>query len=148
MTMSFTNNKTYELWRAFMPRRKEIPNNIGEELYSIEVYAPRYFNFFNPDSEFEKWAAMEVTDFETIPVTMESITLPDGLYAVFIHTGPANEGPRTYQNIFGSCLPASEYDIDNRPHFAVMGQKYKHEDPDSEEEIWIPVKPKNKEDRQ
>jgi AraC family transcriptional regulator len=42
--MSFTKNKTYELWRNFMPRRKEIQNNIGTELYSIEVYAPFYFN--------------------------------------------------------------------------------------------------------
>jgi len=121
--MSFTKNKTYELWRNFMPRRKEIQNNIGTELYSIEVYAPFYFNNFNPDAEFEKWAATEVTDFQTIPIEMETITLPNGLYAVFVHKGPANNGPKTYQFIFGTWLPNSDFLLDIRPHFAIMGQK-------------------------
>jgi AraC family transcriptional regulator len=48
MTMSFPDHKTVELWKSFMPRRKEIQNNIGSELYSIEVYNPL---FFQPMSE-------------------------------------------------------------------------------------------------
>ena len=142
MIMSFSDNKTFELWRSFMSRRKEIKNNIGTELYSIEVYAPLYFNNFNPNAEFEKWAAIEVADFETIPNEMETITLPDGLYAVFVHKGPASTGPKTYQYIFGTWLPNSDFLLDNRPHFARMGEKYKNEDPNSEEEIWIPIKAK------
>jgi AraC family transcriptional regulator len=31
--------------------------------------------------------------------------------------------------------------LDQRPHVEVMGEKYKNNDPDSEEEIWIPIKP-------
>ncbi len=54
--------------------------------------------------------------------------------------GPASKGPETYRNIFETWLPASGYVLDNRPHFAVMGEKYRNEDPDSEEEIWIPIK--------
>ena len=72
---------------------------------------------------------------------MESIASPEGLYAVFVHKGPASEGPRTYQNIFATWLPNSDFILDNRPHFAIMGEKYKREDSDSEEELWIPVKP-------
>jgi len=34
--------------------------------------------------------------------------------------------------------------LDNRPHFEVLGEKYKNGDPESEEEIWIPVKEKAK----
>jgi len=142
MMMSFSKNKTYELWRSFMPGRKEIENSIGSELYSIEIYTPSYFDNFNHDVEFEKWAAIEVKNFQTIPDEMETITLPDGLYAVFIHKGAASTGPKTYQNIFGNWLPKSDFILDNRPHFAIMGEKYKYEDPDSEEEIWIPIKPK------
>lgn len=48
-----------------------------------------------------------------------------------------------FQYIFGTWLPASGYYLDNRPHFEILGHKYKNNDPDSEEEIWIPVKPKN-----
>ena len=36
----------------------------------------------------------------------------------------------------------SKYSIDNRPHFEIIGEKYKNNDPNSEEEIWIPIKPK------
>jgi AraC family transcriptional regulator len=142
LTMSFTKNKTFELWSGFMPKRKEIRNSIGTELYSIEVYAPNYFDNFNPDAEFEKWAAVEVTDFQVIPDNLKSITSPEGLYAVFVHKGPASEGPKTYQYIFATWLPNSDYSLDNRPHFAIMGEKYKSEDKDSEEELWIPIKPK------
>jgi AraC family transcriptional regulator len=140
--MSFSNNKTKELWQGFMPRRGEIKNNIGSELYSIEVYPLLFFDNFNPNTEFDKWATVEVTDFKMVPEDMETITLPHGLYAVFIHKGPASEGPKTYQYIFETWLPASEFLLDNRPHFAKMGEKYKKEDLSSEEEIWIPIKPK------
>jgi AraC family transcriptional regulator len=140
--MSFSNNKTGELWRSFMPKRREIGNTIGTELYSIEVYGNHFFSNFNLETEFEKWAAVEVTDFETVPEEMETITLPCGLYAVFLHKGAAIEGPETYQYIFETWLPESDFILDDRPHFAVMGEKYKNEDPDSEEEIWIPIRPK------
>ena len=36
--------------------------------------------------------------------------------------------------------PKSKYELDKRPHFALMGEEYKNEDPDSEEELWFPIK--------
>jgi AraC family transcriptional regulator len=142
MCMSLSANKTGQLWQNFMPRRKEIQNIIGSELFSIEVYPPTYWDKFDPDAEFEKWAAVEVAGWRTIPDDMETMTLPNGQYAVFIHKGPASAAPQTYGYIFGTWLPNSDFLLDNRPHFALMGEKYKNEDPNSEEEIWIPVKPK------
>ncbi|MFM9945765.1 MAG: GyrI-like domain-containing protein, partial [Bacteroidia bacterium] len=44
--------------------------------------------------------------------------------------------------IYGTWIPNSEYNLDNRPHFEILGEKYKNNHPDSEEEIWIPIKPK------
>jgi AraC family transcriptional regulator len=140
--MSFSGNKTGALWRNFMPKRKEIKNSVGTERYSIEVYPPVFFHNFDPDASFEKWAAVEVTDFLAIPEEMETITVPAGSYAVFIHKGPASDGPVTYSYIFEDWLPNSAYLLDDRPHFALMGEKYKNEDPASEEELWIPIKPK------
>jgi len=139
--MSFSKNKTFELWSNFMPRRKEITNTIGTELYSVEVYPQFFFNHFHPDNEFEKWAAVEVSDPKNIPGGMEVLTIPRGLYAVFIHKGPATEAAKTYDHIFRTWLPHSGFIVDQRPHFAVMGEKYKKDDPASEEEIWIPVQP-------
>lgn len=138
--MSFTNNRTKKLWQSFMPFKKEIKNSMSQELFSVEVFDDSFFIDFNHDNEFEKWAAVEVSNYESVPYNMETLILPEGKYAVFIHKGAASEGPKTYQYIFLNWLPASEYIIDNRPHFALMGEKYKGEDPDSEEEIWIPIK--------
>lgn len=140
--MSFSDNRTFELWRGFMPRRKEIRNSLGTDLYSVEVYPPTFWEKFSTGTEFEKWAAIEVSDFNAPPDQMETLTLPAGLYAVFVHRGPASTGSETYDYIFKSWLPNSDFTLDNRPHFAVMGEKYKQNDQDSEEEIWIPVKQK------
>lgn len=137
--MSLADNKTSQLWQNFMLRRREIGNKAGPELFSVEVYDKSYFEDFNPEKEFDKWAAMEVTDVKNLPPDMEPLLIPGGLYAVFIHRGPASGGEKTYRYIFETWLPGSPFLIDNRPHFAVMGEKYKKDDPDSEEEIWIPV---------
>ena len=142
ITMSFTNIKTQELWQRFMPRRNEITNKIGTDLYSLEVFNASFFDAFDPNTEFEKWATVEVTDFDHVPDAMETLTVPSGLYAVFLHKGLVSEAPKTYDYIFRTWLPGSNFQVDNRPHFAVMGEKYKRDSPDSEEEIWIPVKPK------
>lgn len=141
-TMTFANNTTFELWKSFMVKRKEIKNTIGTELYSIQIYPPLFFNNFNPNSAFEKWATIEVSDFNSVPDEMKTCTLPGGLYAVFDYKGSSSEAPATFKYIFGTWLPNSEYELDNRPHFEILGEKYKREDPNSEEEIWIPIKEK------
>ncbi len=137
---SLVQNRTAELWRSFMPHRKSISNTVDTLLYSVELYGSDYFTNYNPGAEFEKWAAIEVTGFDDLPDGMEALTIPEGLYAVFIHKGPAAEGPKTFQYIFTQWLPQSGYVVDNRPHFEVMGEKYKADSPDSEEELWVPVK--------
>lgn len=141
-TMSFADNKTGELWRGFMPHRKGITNAIGTDLYSMQLYAPEFFRQFNPHAIFEKWAAVEVADFDNIPEGMETFTLIGGLYAVFLHKGSSTDNS-TFQYIFNTWLPNSEYTLDDRPHFEMLGAKYKNNDPDSEEEIWVPIKHKD-----
>lgn len=141
LKMSFAHNQTSELWRAFMPRRREIANAVNADLYSLQRYGPAFFAPFNPLAEFEKWAAVEIPDFSQVPAGMETLTLPAGLYAVFAHKGSSTDNS-TFEYIFGTWLPQSEYDLDDRPHFEVLGAKYKNNDPDSEEEIWIPVRVK------
>ena len=138
---SLSVNRTNELWQKFMPRRNEIRNKQGNILYSIQVSDSSYnFSNFNADALFEKWAAVEVESIDNIPEGMESFILPGGLYAVFFHKGAASTGHVTFRYIFERWLPSSEYKLDNRPHFEILGEKYKNQDPASEEEIWIPVK--------
>ncbi|HLP21243.1 MAG TPA: GyrI-like domain-containing protein, partial [Chitinophagales bacterium] len=140
ITTTIAKNEAPVLWGGFMPRRKEITNALNSDLYSVEVFAVGFFKAFNPNAEFEKWAAVEVSDFETVPDGMETLTIHAGLYAVFIHKGRDSEALKTFGYIFNTWLPASEYVIDDRPHFEVMGEKYKRDNPESEEEVWVPVK--------
>ena len=139
LKMSLSNNKTGELWGGFLPKIKEIKNNLTTDKISMQVYDSSYHENFNPNSEFEKWATIEVNDFNDIPRDMEIFTLSGGLYAVFNYKGSSNDNS-IFQYIFMTWLPNSEYKLDDRPHFEVLGEKYKNNDPNSEEEIWIPIR--------
>jgi AraC family transcriptional regulator len=141
LEMSLANNKTGELWASFMPHRRSIPNAISDDLISMQVHPPNYFSDFKPTTPFEKWATVEVADFVEVPMGMEKFILRGGLYAVFHYKGSSSDAS-IFQYIFGTWLPASDYILDARPHFEVLGEKYKNNDPSSEEEIWIPVKVK------
>ena len=139
--MNFTENNTGELWQSFMPRLKEIKNKISADLFSVQLYNNDYnFNQFNPSAYFTKWAATEVLCIDDIPANMETLIIPQGLYAVFLHKG-SNADNTTFQYIFQTWLPASEqYMLDARSHFELLSKKYKNGYSSSEEEIWIPIK--------
>jgi len=122
-----------------MPRRNEIQHRSGTDLYSLQVYSSSFFEPFNPAAVFEKWALAEVTRFDNIPVGMESFILPAGLYAVFHYKGSAAGAPEFFRSIFTDWLPRSGYTLDDRPHFEILGEKYKKNDPESEEDVWIPI---------
>ncbi len=141
ISMSLAVNKTAERWKSFMPRRAEITNNISNNLISMQIYSPNYFVEFSPTNEFEKWATIEVTNFDNVPGDLETIILHGGLYAIFDYKG-LNTDSSIFQYIFGTWLPNSMYLLDDRPHFEVLGEKYKNADPNSEEEIWIPIRHK------
>jgi AraC family transcriptional regulator len=137
--MSHAANKTNELWRALMPHRKEIQCPISSELLSITRYdsIPDFRNF-NPATEFEKWAGVEVSSFGTPPLGMSTLVIPAGLYAVFHYKGLSTDSA-PYQHIFGRWLPDSEFKLDHREHYEMLGPLYRNNDPDSEEDICIPI---------
>ena len=141
--MNFTDNKTGELWQSFMPRLKEIKNKLSADLFSVQLYNDDYnFNQFDPSAYFTKGAATEVSSFDDVPVNMETLNIPQGLYAMFLHRG-SNADNSTFQYIFQTwLLTFDDYYLDARPHFEVLGEKYKNDDSSSQEKIWIPIKRK------
>ena len=137
---------TGQLWKSFMPHKDKIKNVSNDNLYSVQIF-PKHTNFkdFNAETPFQKWAAVEVNEIESIPEGMKALNLPKGEYAIFIHHGPSRNFPKTAQYIFGMWLPNSIYEFDHRPQFEIMGSDYKgHDDEDSQEEVWIPIKRKPK----
>lgn len=125
------------LWKRFMPQKKEIQHLVNEELIAMQVY--RDFNRL--ENSFDIWACVEVSNLDTIPERMIGFTIPKGTYAVFLHKGM--DASKTYQYIITQWLPNSGFEIDNRPHFQVMGKLYKNGSPDSEEDFYVPVRQKN-----
>jgi AraC family transcriptional regulator len=143
LMMSLENNRTPELWRGFMPYRKEIKNKVSNDLINMQVFDSSFdFKNFVTTTVFERWAAIEVTDFNYVPPKMETYVLKSGWYAVFHYAGlPENYMP-TFQYIFHQWFPQSMYEVDQREHFEILGDKYKSNDATSEEDIWIPIKKK------
>lgn len=139
MVMSYANYRIGELWGSFMPRKKEIINPLTNDLISLVVYKPSHFIDFQLTNEFERWATVEVADFINLPADMETYILSGGLYAVFDYKGMSSGASAFFQYIFSEWLPNSDYRLADRAHFEVLGEKYKNNDPSSEEEIWIPI---------
>jgi AraC family transcriptional regulator len=145
MTMSLSDNKTQELWRSFMPRRKEIPHRLTTDLFSLQVYDSSYFEDFRPNQPFEKWALVEVGSTEAIPDGMEVFDLIGGEYAVFIYKNIPTRPQHVFeffQYIYAVWLPSTDYCLDDKPHFEILSDTYKQNSADAEEEVWIPIKTK------
>lgn len=140
LKMSYVDYRIVELWSSFMPRRKEIKNNLTSDLIPLVVYPMSHFVNFKPTNEFERWATVEVENYDEVPTDMETYVLPSGLYAVFEYKGTSSKASNFSQYIYDLWVPNSKYILDDRAHFEVLGEKYKKNDPSSEEEIWIPIK--------
>ncbi len=140
LSFTYADYRAFELWSSFMPRRREIANAIGIELYNIQIN-PDNFDF-QPNTPFVKWAAVAVSDFDVIPNGMAILEIPEGLYAVFHYKGNQSNAATFFNAIYTQWLPNSDYELDHRPQFEILGEKYKNNDSNSEEEIWIPIKKK------
>lgn len=85
MVLSLDNNTTAALWQGFMPRLGEIEGRLNEDLMSVAVYPPTYFQAFDYATPFEKIAAVEVAKSAEIPLGMAEFVLP-GVYTQFSTT--------------------------------------------------------------
>lgn len=141
LSFTYSNYRAFELWSSFMPNRKEIQNAIGSELYNIQIN-PENFDF-QPNTPFTKWAAVAVSTFDFVPNDMQVLEISEGLYAVFHYKGNQENAATFFEQIYTEWLPSSNYELDNRPQFEILGDKYKNNSPESEEEIWIPIKKRN-----
>lgn len=144
LMMSWMNDRNAELYRQFMPQRHSILHRINNTVFSVQCYSKSIETYFQqPGLEFEKWAAVAVTDSSALPQEMEVLQILAGEYLTFIYRGTVMEYPATARYVFGEWLPASEYIVDDRPHFEIIPEGYRPDDPNAEEEVYIPVKRKS-----
>ena len=124
------------LWRSFMPKLKTIQGRIDSDLIALQDY--RRSDPKDPTSAFDMWALTKVRVGTTAPTSLQMLDVSGGLYAIFLLKGHDVTG--LMDEIMNEWLPTSDYMLDNsRPHFQVMGDKYKNNQPDSEEDFYIPL---------
>lgn len=140
--MSLSDDATPRLWQTLMPRHREIRNRVSSDLISMRVYGRPGMTVDRmsaPETCFEKWAAVEVSDHDAVPDGMRAYSLGGGLYANFVHQGPASRFADTMRSIFGTWLPASAYRLDDREYFEVLGEDWNPLDEQGRESIFIPI---------
>jgi AraC family transcriptional regulator len=125
-----------------MPQLKEVQNRVDENLYNLKIFEELDQMRFTPDTTFLKFAAVEVKEYDKEPLGFDRYVLLGGLYAVFLHQGPASLFNQTLQFIYEEWFPDSPYELDDREHFERFTKDYHPNDPESVEEVWIPLKRK------
>jgi AraC family transcriptional regulator len=90
--MSLYSDQTAQLWTRFMTLFVQETYRLGPNKYNVQLYPNDYFSNFDPSKEFIKWAAAEHRG--DIPPTLEELEVPEGLYAVFLHTSFRSDGTR------------------------------------------------------
>ncbi|MGB5395487.1 MAG: GyrI-like domain-containing protein [Lutimonas sp.] len=138
-------NEAVALWKKFKPRVNEISHRKGDRFYSVQYYIDFDPIQFTSETVFDRWAAVEVENGEKLPVGMKKLVIPTGIYATFVHTGTVMDFSKAMYYFFSDWLPNSDYVLENHPHFEVFDHRYLGpQNPDSVEEVFIPIKLKNK----
>jgi AraC family transcriptional regulator len=131
------SEETSMLWRGFKPKAKGIEGRKDDGFVSISVYPPN----FHPALRLEKWAGVEVEAGYEIPHGMDEFIIPEGKYAVFSYKGTIQTFFKMYGYFMDTWLPENGYGLEDRPHFELLNDKYLGPlNPESEEEVWIPIK--------
>lgn len=141
LEMTLKKDGTEFLWKSFLPFLTVLGNRTGSGLISMQIYPGGLdTENFNENTRIHKWAGAEVDAFLDVPEELDTHVIEEGLYAVFLHRGPASAFPRTAAFIYGHWLPRSGYRLDNREHFELLPPGYRPDDPNATEEVWIPIK--------
>jgi len=128
------------LWQKFGPRVKEIADR-SEGMYNVTCYRDdMVMEDFTPLTRYEAWAAVKVDEGTAVPEGLEALKIPMGTYAVFTYKGLPQDFSPVADQIFKEWLPTANLGVDNtRPHFEYLPPGYRTDDPEAEEEVWIPV---------
>lgn len=138
--LNYATYSVVPLWQKLMPIRNDVQGRFGENLFSVQFFPEKFFEQFSPHRLFDKWAAVEVEENAVIPEGAVSLTIEGGLYAVFAYKGDQSGAQEAFQYILGVWLPSSEYELDDRKHFEILDHRYKRNDKESEEDIYIPIR--------
>ncbi len=133
-------NDLSEPWGHLVKSLSLIPNRKTPERYYQMQYwfpdqDPNFFYFF---------ISVEVNKIDELPVQFTSKIIPEQSYLRFKHRGLANTVGFTYEYIYNTFLPQTEYKLPHLYNFEFYGDEYKGPyNEDSISEVYIPIESPN-----
>jgi AraC family transcriptional regulator len=127
------NNEIPQLWRVLGPRTGEI-ENLADDTAAYGISA----NMDKESGEFDYIAGFEVSSTEGLPEGMVAFEVPGDRYAVFATTLP--KIGETFHNAYETWLPQAGHQLTGGPEFELYDEQFDPQDPDSEFDLYIPIK--------
>jgi AraC family transcriptional regulator len=136
------DNKVPQLWQDYMKRDREVKNFVMPEIYLGVCIneSDKSYKEFTAETAFTEIVGKAVKNFDHIPQGMTTKVVPAYKYAVFTHKGALNTLGDTYDYIYGTWLPKSGMSFGDADDFELYDGRFKMGAPDSEMDIYIPVK--------
>ena len=129
------SREVFALWKEFRTEQMKA-GLIDVELYSIQEFAE-----WPPKTTIMHWSGIEKQDTVKYPEEWQECVLQGGAYAFALFKGDSEEFPAMLKDIIVSWIPTTDYEYDpSRLQFQVMPHDYKLDDPNAEEQVWIPVR--------
>ncbi len=122
------------LWSEFAPQIDSIPNLTGFVTYGV------CSDHASADGSFTYHAAVQVT--EAPDNGLDTLKIPASRYAIFTHEGSLDHIADTVGHIFGTWLPASEFEHAGTPDFERYDERFNPDTGIGSFEYWVPIKPR------
>lgn len=132
-------HKFAKAWERFGNLEKEVSHRLNPMVgFGVEIYGPE----FQTEHQWTYFPSVQVSQFDDVPALLFAKTLPSATYAVFTAKGGIPKLGDTFMYAYMTWLPTSAYEVAFPFDFEYYDERFKDNDPDSEVDIYIPVKPK------
>ena len=135
----FGDNKNQEIaqvWQMFNKRIDAIKNQDNKCVIGYCAPGPEG----EDKSKFEYVCSAVVDKVEDVPEGMVTRTIPPHKYAVFTHRGSLETLKQTYNYIYATWFPKSGLEMADNIDFEWYDDRFKDFSPDSEFDIYVPIK--------
>jgi AraC family transcriptional regulator len=130
--------KVLTQWQNFLPRKKEIRNQLGKEFYGLALSSELELR----ERRLSYLAGVETGDLQQSVPDFEYARILGGTYACFENRGLAQQRSSLIDFIYGIWLPESPYQRGLDYDFEVFDKRYSLGNPDSISMLYIPLKVK------
>jgi len=126
-------------WQRLFQMNLSVEKRVDPRVnYGLEVYGPE----FHQEGKWTYFPCFEVRDLDEIPGELFAKILPAATYAVFSVRGGLDKISEAFQFAYSQWLPLSPYEVAHPYDIERYGENYKGDVPESELEIYIPIRPK------